>query len=78
MSHSHEHGGQSHTHSHEDGGHGHTHEIWGNAGSYVNRERPIELGRDWHERAFTVGIGGYVTRIAWALLMLGPLVLVVF
>ena len=50
---------QSHTHSHEEaGGHGHTHEIWPNAGSFVNREKPIEVGRDWNERAFTVGIGG--------------------
>lgn len=51
----------SHTHSHDGGGgsHGHTHEIWPDAGSFTDREKPIELGRDWHERAFTVGIGGY-------------------
>lgn len=50
----------SHTHSHDGGGdHGHTHEVWPNAGSFVNREKPIELGRNWHDRAFTVGIGGY-------------------
>jgi len=40
--------------------HGHTHEILDGPGSYMGREMPIVEGRDWHERAFTVGIGGYV------------------
>jgi urease accessory protein len=60
-SHTHEHGG-SHSHSHEAGNHGHTHEIWPSAGSYINREKPIDTGRDWSERAFTVGIGGYLLQ----------------
>ena len=55
--HTHEHGG-SHSHSHEAGNHGHTHEIWPSPGSYINREQPIDTGRSWAERAFTVGIGG--------------------
>jgi hypothetical protein len=60
-SHSHEGGGShTHSHSHGPGEHGHTHEIWPNAGSFVNREQPIQLGRNWSERAFTVGIGGYL------------------
>ena len=56
--HTHE-GGGSHSHSRGGGDHGHTHEHWPNAGSYVNREQPIHVGRDWKDRAFTVGIGGY-------------------
>jgi urease accessory protein len=49
----------SFTHSHEGAeGHGHTHENWPDAGSFTNREKPIEVGRNWSERAFTVGIGG--------------------
>ena len=47
------------THSHDNGGdHGHSHEILDGPGSYVGREMPIVEGRDWNERAFTVGIGG--------------------
>ncbi len=60
MSHSHE--GVSHAH---DGGfnaqeHGHSHEILDGPGSYVGREMPIVEGREWSDRAFTVGIGGCV------------------
>ncbi len=44
--------------------HGHTHEILDGPGSYMGREMPIIEGRDWSERAFTVGIGGYVASIA--------------
>lgn len=59
---------QPHSHSHDDpshshGGsadHGHSHEILDGPGSYLGREMPIIEGRDWKERAFTVGIGGYV------------------
>jgi urease accessory protein len=64
MAHSHSHDGV-HTHSHDQASapaeHGHTHEILDGPGSYMGREMPIIEGRDWSERAFTVGIGGYVT-----------------
>ena len=47
------------THYHGPGGeHGHTHEQLDGPGSYLGREMPIVEGRDWEERAFTVGIGG--------------------
>jgi hypothetical protein len=69
MSHGHSHEG-GHAHSHEGGhthshdspaaDHGHTHEILDGPGSYMGREMPIIEGRNWSERAFTVGIGGYV------------------
>jgi urease accessory protein len=61
MSHSHSHDDFSdHPHSHSDpnGDHGHSHEILDGPGSWANREMPIIEGRDWKERAFTVGIGG--------------------
>ena len=57
-SHTHDHGDVSH--SHAGGDHGHTHEIYDGPGSYLGREMPIVEGRDWKERAFTIGIGGYV------------------
>jgi urease accessory protein len=38
--------------------HGHSHEILNGPGSYMGREMPLIEGRDWSERAFTVGIGG--------------------
>lgn len=57
MSHSHSHEAASHSHSAAD--HGHTHEILDGPGSYVGREMPIIEGRDWEDRSFTVGIGGY-------------------
>ncbi len=60
MAHSHEHGGASHSHVGAD--HGHTHEILDGPGSYLGREMPIVEGRDWRERAFTVGIGGYAQQ----------------
>ena len=63
MANSHSHDGV-HTHSHDHAAaapdHGHTHEILDGPGSYMGREMPIIEGRDWSERAFTVGIGGYV------------------
>lgn len=64
MSHSHSHDGAPHSHSH-DGGfnaqeHGHSHEILDGPGSYLGREMPIVEGRDWSDRAFTIGIGGFV------------------
>ena len=60
--HSHSHDGLSlHAHSHDGfntAEHGHSHEILHGPGSYAHREMPIITGRDWNERAFTVGIGG--------------------
>jgi len=55
----------SHGHSHDlpAADHGHTHEILDGPGSYMGREMPIMEDRDWSERAFTVGIGGYVVPI---------------
>lgn len=58
MSHTHSHDG-GHDHSHNGAAdHGHTHEVLDGPGSYMGREMPIIEGRDWAERAFTVGIGG--------------------
>lgn len=62
MAHSHSHDGvHSHSHDHASTAaaeHGHTHEILDGPGSYMGREMPIIEGRNWSERAFTVGIGG--------------------
>ena len=62
-SHSHDHGhshdhdlDHAHSHSHD---HGHSHEILDGPGSFLQREMPLIEGRDWKERAFTIGIGGY-------------------
>ncbi len=55
----------SHTHSHDHGvgEHGHTHEQLDSPGKYTERE-PLKYDkRNWKERAFTVGIGGYVRKI---------------
>lgn len=49
-----------HSHAHDGGSHGHSHEILNGPGSFVNREMPLITDRDWNERAFTIGIGGYV------------------
>jgi urease accessory protein len=57
-SHSHDH--EDHGHSHDAQDHGHSHEILDGPGSFLGREMPIVEGRDFRERAFTVGIGGYV------------------
>lgn len=51
-------GSQSHSHEFNAADHGHSHEILDGPGSYIGREMPIVAGRDWKERAFTVGIGG--------------------
>lgn len=53
-------GGATHSHDRESSAaeHGHSHEILDGPGSYFSREMPIIDGRDWNERAFTVGIGG--------------------
>ena len=60
MSHSHDHDHDL-SHSHDDpfNGHGHSHEILDGPGSYLHREMPLIEGRDWKDRAFTIGIGGY-------------------
>lgn len=60
--HSHSHEGVSH--SHAGGDHGHSHEILDGPGSFLGREMPIIEGRDWKDRAFTIGIGGYVRGCA--------------
>jgi urease accessory protein len=61
MSHSHsslaDHSHDHHGHGNQE--HGHSHEILDGPGSFLGRELPIVDGRDWRERAFTVGIGGY-------------------
>ena len=61
MAHSHSHdAGIDHSHDDPFNGHGHSHDILDGPGSYVNREMPLIEGRDWKDRAFTIGIGGYV------------------
>ena len=61
MAHSHSHdAGIDHSHDDPFNGHGHAHDILDGPGSYVNREMPLIEGRDWKDRAFTIGIGGYV------------------
>lgn len=67
-SHSHENGG-SHSHDNPAEDHGHTHEILDGPGSYMGREMPIIEGRNWSERAFTVGIGGPVGSGKTALML---------
>lgn len=62
ITHSHD-GVHSHSHSHSHDGfnaaeHGHSHEILDGPGSYLGREMPIVEGRNWQDRAFTIGIGG--------------------
>ncbi|KAF8475996.1 CobW/HypB/UreG, nucleotide-binding domain-containing protein [Kalaharituber pfeilii] len=65
MSHTHSHDGHSHSHTE----HGHTHEVLDGPGSYLGRELPIVEGRNFHERAFTVGIGGPVGSGKTALML---------
>lgn len=61
MASSHSHDGHSgHSHDAPGADHGHTHEILDGPGSYMGREMPLIEGRNWNDRAFTVGIGGYV------------------
>jgi len=54
-------------HFHEHGSDRHTHEHLDHPGSFHNRERP--LGRDFSQRAFTVGIGGPVGSGKTALML---------
>lgn len=61
MSHSHSHdNGHSHSHGAAAVEHGHTHEVLDHPGKFANRDLPTYEGRNWKERAFTVGIGGPV------------------
>ncbi|PHH63134.1 hypothetical protein CDD81_6285 [Ophiocordyceps australis] len=60
----------THSHSHDDSlAHGHSHEILDGPGSYIGREMPVCEGRNWSERAFTVGIGGPVGSGKTALML---------
>ncbi|CUS13055.1 unnamed protein product [Tuber aestivum] len=69
MSHTHDHSG-GHTHSHDHANaHGHEHEILDGPGSYLARELPIVEGRNWEDRAFTIGIGGPVGSGKTALML---------
>ncbi|KAI1825714.1 urease accessory protein UreG [Xylaria intraflava] len=68
----HSHDGVSHSHSHDGvsmADHGHSHEILDGPGSFLGREMPIVEGRDWSERAFTIGIGGPVGSGKTALML---------
>ncbi|MCJ1320805.1 hypothetical protein MMC15_006146 [Xylographa vitiligo] len=49
--------------------HGHSHDILSGPGSYMGREMPLIEGRDWRDRAFTVGIGGPVGSGKTALML---------
>ncbi|KAB5528148.1 urease accessory protein-like protein [Coniochaeta sp. 2T2.1] len=76
MSHSHDHDHEhaAHGHSHDSttfnaAEHGHSHEILDGPGSYIGREMPIVEGRNWSERAFTIGIGGPVGSGKTALML---------
>ncbi|KAH7241631.1 CobW/HypB/UreG, nucleotide-binding domain-containing protein [Fusarium tricinctum] len=71
MSHSHD-GSAPHSHSHDGFNaveHGHSHEILDGPGSFLGREMPIVEGRDWSDRAFTIGIGGPVGSGKTALML---------
>ncbi|KAK4644458.1 hypothetical protein QC761_304980 [Podospora bellae-mahoneyi] len=75
MSHQHTHDGvhfhASHDHavSFSAADHGHSHEILDGPGSYHGREMPITEGRNWADRAFTIGIGGPVGSGKTALML---------
>ncbi len=59
--------GHDHDHEHDHHDHGHTHEHWPHAGRFGERDAPRD--RDFHQRAFTVGIGGPVGSGKTALLL---------
>lgn len=73
--HSHSHGGLAANHDHDHSGtwtpeeHGHSHEHLEHAGKFSERDMPDYSGRDWRERAFTIGIGGPVGSGKTALLL---------
>ena len=54
-------------HSHDHGPNGHTHEHTGHPGQFHERDQP--LSRDFHKRAFTVGVGGPVGSGKTALML---------
>ncbi len=54
-------------HDHHPNGTGHTHEHLDHAGHFHEREQP--LARDFHQRAFTVGVGGPVGSGKTALML---------
>ena len=54
-------------HQHDHGGHGHTHEAMDHPGHFHERDQP--LTRDFHQRAFTVGVGGPVGSGKTALML---------
>jgi len=54
-------------HFHAHGGNGHTHDHAAHAGHFFQRERPLD--RDFHQRAFTVGVGGPVGSGKTALML---------
>ena len=56
--------GHDHPHDHD---HTHDHEVWAHAGSFRERDRPLD--RDFRARAFTIGIGGPVGSGKTALLL---------
>ncbi len=57
----------SQKHSHAREAHGHTHEHHDHAGHFHERELPLD--RDFHQRAFTVGVGGPVGSGKTALML---------
>ncbi len=61
--HDHDHGHED-THAH---GHGHTHEHLDHPGHFHERDQPLH--RDFHQRAFTVGVGGPVGSGKTALML---------
>ncbi|GAM82296.1 hypothetical protein ANO11243_002750 [Dothideomycetidae sp. 11243] len=68
--HSHSHDGVSHSHPQGPSqDHGHSHEILDGPGTFLGREMPIVEGRDWKDRAFTIGIGGPVGSGKTALML---------
>ncbi|KAJ2401551.1 hypothetical protein GGI23_001320 [Coemansia sp. RSA 2559] len=71
--HSHDHGhphSHSHSHSHSHAiEHGHSHDILDHPGRFHERTPYNRAGRDWGERAFTVGIGGPVGSGKTALML---------
>ncbi|KAJ2008692.1 hypothetical protein H4R26_000011 [Coemansia thaxteri] len=68
-SHSHDHDHSSpHSHSHP-ASHGHSHDVLDHPGRYHERTPYNRVGRDWGERAFTVGIGGPVGSGKTALML---------
>lgn len=57
----------NHVHSHDHGPHGHTHDHHDHPGYF--HERELALDRDFHRRAFTVGVGGPVGSGKTALML---------